>query len=648
MVAIAAGGGLVWRRTNAKEVSTFLPNVQADLLTIEPQSPLASSRDLNALNQNAWISSAIDAIQGGIHGISFHLNKPVQLLKEGLGRGSLTRLNKSLCSFMVTEQVPKETNGLDGGSMEDEHVRKYGGRLLGGSDERTTKATAAQEALLHQATVLDGCLDGGQYLPIFYILKEELILSPVDISLTMGFTAMPFILKPGLAVASDRLPIFGRKRTPYLAGSMILVAGTYAGASVAQSYASLLGFLSMNTFGRCLMSAVLQGMVVEVARKEGKDEISAVVGDFFGLKTCAALFSALFSSFLIGKLGSRSALRMCACAPLLMLAGIGRCEREGGELAFVLSNEQTRAWAAQNSMGIPSAPLRSETTRLSELLHCICNPALWGPLLFLVVYSAGPGYDDSLYFFYINRLRFRPAALGRLKMAQELAKLIGILVYRYALRRIPDRQLVFGLTAVSLPLYLTPLLLTTGAYHSIPLSPQTLAVSGELVREVVLNMQVLPVFSRFADMGPPGLESTSVSLLYAMLQTSRAMNKVTSAGMSHLLGVTAHNFHHLSFLIVVCGACATLPLPLAKFIPEDATWTDRLSNQTTLENDQNEIETSQTEQLPMPDLSRLRWEDEDHLDVRLPQAAHLCEESRGSAEGPGCQRCAEKAAMPAG
>ena len=87
----------------------------------------------------------------------------------------------------------------------------------------------------------------------------------------------------------------------------------------------------------------------------------------------------------------------------------------------------------------------------------------------------------------------------------------------------------------------------------------------------------------------------------------------------------------------VCGACATLPLPLAKFIPEDATWTgdidgfrfpcwrwgcerwqllsmkgnffptpvslpDRLSNQTTLENDQNEIETSQTEQLPMPDL----------------------------------------------
>ena len=49
-----------------------------------------------------------------------------------------------------------------------------------------------------------------------------------------------------------------------------------------------------------------------------------------------------------------------------------------------------------------------------ELRECLRNPALWGPLLFLVAYSAGPGYDDSLYFFYINRcaLGFLPK-IGR-------------------------------------------------------------------------------------------------------------------------------------------------------------------------------------------------------------------------------------------
>ena len=592
MVAVALGGGLAWRQTQAKEVENFLPSLQAD------------SNSTNLLGNGNLISGAIDAIQDGIKSIKAQVDKSASLLTAF--RDSATK---------DTESVGEQTH--------DEHLRKYGGRLLGGSEcDRAKKAFSAQETLVRQVTVLDGCLDGGQYLPVFYILKDELLLSPVNISLTMGFTAMPFILKPGLAIASDRLPIFGRKRTPYLAGSMVIVAGTYVGASLVESYGSILGFLSLNTFGRCLMSAVLQGMVVEVAREDGREDVSAVVGDFFGQKTCAALFSALFSSMLIGNLSSRSVLRLCACAPLLMLAGIGRCEQEGGELAFVLSDEQTRAWAAQNS-SIPAVPSES---RLNELLQCISNPTLWGPLLFLVVYSAGPGYDDSLYFFYINRLRFRPRAVGRLKMAQELAKFIGILVYRYALRSIPDRQLVVGLTAVSLPLYLTPLLLTTGAYHHIPLSPQTLAVSGELVREVVLHIQFLPVFARFADLGPRGLESTSVSLLYAMLQSSRAMNKVTSAGMSHLLGVTAHNFHHLSLLIMVCGACATLPLPLAKYIPEDT--------EAEVSNENPDLCPESTELLVPSGWNR----EEEQLDVRLPAACETCG-----------QRCArESPAAPAG
>eukprot|EP00435_Cladocopium_sp_Y103_P026760 s1698_g6.t1 len=454
MVAVAVGGGWAWRPRGAKEAQHFLPDVEVDALRTSDADATVKG------GVSAPISSAIDAIQNGINDIKAQLEKSANFVTEAIKAAFFTG-SKSLLPLESEDLKTEEET-----TQHDEHLRRYGGRLLGGSEcDRTQKAASAQETLVRQATVLDGCLDGGQYLPVFYILKDELILSPVNISLTMGFTAMPFILKPGLAVASDRLPIFGRKRTPYLAGSMILVAGTYAGASLAQSYTSLLGFLSLNTFGRCLMSAVLQGMVVEVARQEGK-EVSAVVGDFFGLKTFTALFSALFSSMVIGKLGSRSALRVCAVAPLLMLAGIGRCEREGGELAFVLSDEQMQAWAARSSMSVP-APL-SETSSLSELLQCVRNPALWGPLLFLV-----------------GQITFGPSWGLR------------ILVYRYALRSVPDRELVFGLTAVSLPLYLTPLLLTTGAYHSLPVSPQTLAVSGELVREVVLHMRLDDHFDLF-------------------------------------------------------------------------------------------------------------------------------------------------------
>ena len=47
----------------------------------------------------------------------------------------------------------------------------------------------------------------------------------------------------------------------------------------------------------------------------------------------------------------------------------------------------------------------------------------------------------SVFLALARRLHFRPRAVGRLKMAQELAKLLGILLYRYGLRHVGDRQL---------------------------------------------------------------------------------------------------------------------------------------------------------------------------------------------------------------
>ncbi|CAK9078538.1 unnamed protein product [Durusdinium trenchii] len=203
MVAVAAGGGLLWRRTDAKEASNFLPNLQVDSATSSFQTRFSAAIATSAVDSVAKsISSALGAVQDGMRA---QIEKPFV--------GDFLQQNPLLADESFGEPAV-ETHGSD------EHLLKYGGRLLGGSTaqdgDRMKKAAAAQETLVRQATILDGCLDGGQYLPVFYMLKDEMVLSPVDISLTLGFTATPFIFKPGLAVASDRMPIFGRKRTPYL------------------------------------------------------------------------------------------------------------------------------------------------------------------------------------------------------------------------------------------------------------------------------------------------------------------------------------------------------------------------------------------------------------------------------------------------
>jgi hypothetical protein len=144
-----------------------------------------------------------------------------------------------------------------------------------------------------------------------------------------------------------------------------------------------------------------------------------------------------------------------------------------------------------------------------------------------------------------------------------------------------------------------------------------------------------------------------LSSLHVFLGVPPHVHQVTSAGMSHLLGVTAHNFHHLSLLIILCGACATLPLPLAQFIPENATWAHRLATES------EESLAAASEQLPVSGglsslgMERMEEDQEEFMEVRLPAA---CRES----DAEGGQRCTGQrearvnmpmlgeAAMPAG
>lgn len=558
-VRVAVGGGVMWKSLSQEEASSFF--------------------------EGRTCSSAARASAGGF-GMGCG-RKSCRTVKAAARKGGLLvqrALQEQLGGLSCWPQQTSVKTRLKGKAQvkvapEDKFLKRYGGRLLGGAgtptasptrgddsarepnadrDQQTAKSFEAQEQLAWRASIFEGIIDGGQYLPVFYMLKDTFDLSPVRISLTMGLCLLPWALKPCFAFVTDRLQICGRRRTPYMALSTLLIAGTYGGLALVDSYGAMVALLSLNTLGRCLMSATLQGMVVEIARPQGEEQVTRVVADFFMYKTTGALGSALISSFLVANLGPRLTFQGAMALPMVLLWSIGRCEAAGGEVTLAANRSPAASASPSNQLALD---------QWSALKEALQNPVVWAPLIYLLVFNAGPSYDDSLYYFYIDRLGFQPGVVGELKVAQELAKLIGIVAYRYYLRDIPEQKLMVGLTSLTFPLLLTPLLLTTGAYESLGVSPQCLAVSGELIREVFLHLQVLPAFSRWVKLCPEGLESSIVSLLVGTMQVSRAISKVSSAGAAAMLGVSSHNFDNLSLLIVICSCFCLLPLPVAAFIP---------------------------------------------------------------------------------
>ncbi len=88
-------------------------------------------------------------------------------------------------------------------------------------------------------------------LAVSFFLKDELGLSPAEVSALFGIVVLPWIIKPLFGFFSDGFPIFGYRRRPYLILSGILgtlawvAMATVVHSSLAATTAILLSSLSV-------------------------------------------------------------------------------------------------------------------------------------------------------------------------------------------------------------------------------------------------------------------------------------------------------------------------------------------------------------------------------------------------------------------
>eukprot|EP00392_Amoebophrya_sp_AT5.2_P007907 g7926.t1 len=202
------------------------------------------------------------------------------------------------------------------------------------------------------------------------------------------------------------------------------------------------------------------------------------------------------------------------------------------------------------------------------LKHAVQTPMFFGPVIYLLCYCCGPNYDDALYYFYVNKLHFSPEFMGRMSLIHSAARLGGLGVYRWFGQRLTSRQLLATATLVSVPFYVVPSLITSGHWVSLGFdSPRMLALGGEVVRDAFLYVQLMPALSAAAKVGPPGLEATVFSLVTALGNAGRGVQRITSAAVIHAFGVgVGEDYSGLTSLIFFCGGTLVLPLFILPYI----------------------------------------------------------------------------------
>jgi len=384
-------------------------------------------------------------------------------------------------------------------------------------------------------------------LAVSFFLKDDLGLTPAEVSALVGIVALPWMIKPVFGFISDGLPIFGYRRRPYLILSGVLGSLAWVMlATVVHTAWAATAAIALSSLSIAFSDVIVDSLVVERVRQESLSAAGSLQSLCWGASALGGLLTAYLSGFLLEHFSSQTIFAITATFPLIvsLVAGL----------------------IAESQMAIATdwAIVR---TQLGQLKQAVTQKAIWLPTAFLFLWQATPTAESAFFFFTTNDLGFEPEFLGRVRLVTSLASLGGIWLFQRFLKQVPFRVIFGWSTLISAILGLSMLLLVTHTNRTLGISDRWFSLGDSLILTVMGQIAYMPVLVLAARLCPPGVEATLFALLMSVVNLAGLVSYEGGAVLTHWLGVTDHNFTHLSLLVLITNLSTLLPLPFLGWLP---------------------------------------------------------------------------------
>lgn len=396
-------------------------------------------------------------------------------------------------------------------------------------------------------------------LAVSFFLKDELQLSPVEVSALLGIVALPWMIKPLFGFISDGLPIFGYRRRPYLVLSGILGAGAWVslGTIVNSSWAATIA-IALSSLSVAFSDVIVDSLVVERARVETQAKAGSLQSLCWGATAMGGLMTAYFSGLLLEYFSTRTVFLVTAFFPLIISV-----------VAWLIAetpiNKDTIKPQANN--------LLSTSNQIKQLGKAITQKVIWIPTAFIFLWQSTPSGEAAFFYFFTNELHFQPEFLGRVHLVTSLASLIGIWIFQRFLKSVPFRVICGWSIIISAALRMTMLILVTHTNRALGIDDQWFSLGDSLILAVMGQIAFMPLMVLAARICPLGIEATLFALLMSIFNLGGAISREFGALIMHWLGITENNFDTLWLLVIITNVIALVPLLFIKFLPGEETET---------------------------------------------------------------------------
>ena len=396
-------------------------------------------------------------------------------------------------------------------------------------------------------------------LGVSFFLKDDLMLSPAQVSALMGIASIPWITKPIIGFLSDGKPLFNYRRRSYLILSGIL--GSIAWLSLATIVDSLWGAIIAilgTSLSVAMSDVIVDSVVVERAKSESLAKAGSLQSVTWGISALGGVITAYFSGSLLEHFTNNQVFLITATFPLLVV----------GIAGLIIEQPVTE-----------KTQINPLPEQIKQLWQTIKQKSILAPVVFVFLWQSTPSADSAFFFFTTNELGFSAEFLGRIRLITSLAALIGVWCYQQWLKQISFRVILGWSVVLSSMLGLTSLLLVTHVNRLIGIDDHWFSLGDSLILTVMGQIAFMPVLVLSARLCPEGIEASFFALLMSIWNLGGLLSHEFGALLTNWLGVTETNFENLWLLLLITNLSTLLPLPLLNWLPnEDPQQQSKLDN----------------------------------------------------------------------
>ncbi|MEG4289278.1 folate/biopterin family MFS transporter [Microcoleus sp. C2C3] len=388
-------------------------------------------------------------------------------------------------------------------------------------------------------------------LAVSFFLKDELGMSPAEVSAMLGVVALPWIIKPVYGFMSDGLPIFGYRRRPYIVLSGLLGMSAWVSlATIVHTPLAATGAIVLSSISVAVSDVIADSLVVERARKESVTDAGSLQSLCWGTSALGGLITAYLSGSLLQHFSTQTIFLITASFPLIVSA-----------TAWLIAEEKTNK----------RTDFETVKDQLKQLRQAVTQKTIWLPAAFLFLLQATPSSDSAFFFFTTNELGFPPEFLGRVGLATSIAALVGVWLFQRFLKTVPFRVIFGWSTLIATALGMTTLLLVTHANRALGIDDQWFSIGDSLILTVIGKIAYMPVLVLSTRLCPRGVEATLFALLMSITNLAGLLSHEGGALLTHLLGITDRNFDNLWLLVIITNLSTLLPLLFLNWLPGEST-----------------------------------------------------------------------------